>query len=230
MLQPLLVGLIASSALVIGGAIGCRWRPPERVIAVMLGFASGSLIVAVAFDLFEEAYLNAGLFVSGGGLIIGAAAFMLITSAMDRWASALGGLYLLASVTLDGVPENLALGVGLIGKSWMEIAALLLAIFFSNLPESMAGAVYMRDDGRSRRFVLGVWGVTAVMLTAVVLIGYAGLRHVGDTPVAIARSVAAGAVIASLAEALMPQAYERGGKVVAFATALGFLVSLAVTR
>lgn len=230
MLQPLLVGLTASSALVIGALVGLYLKPPERLVAVLLGFASGSLIVAVAFDLFEEAYLHTGLVVSGTGLICGAAAFMGITSYIDRHAAALGGLYLLASVTLDGMPENLALGVALIGKSWVDIAALVLAIFFSNLPESMAGAVYMRQEGRSHRFVLGVWGLTAAILTATVLLGHEALRDVGDTPVALARSVAAGAVIASLAEALMPQAYERGGKVVAFATALGFFVSFAVTR
>lgn len=230
MLQPLLVGLMASSALVIGALVGLYLRPSERLVAVLLGFASGSLIVAVAFDLFEEAYLQTGLVVSGGGLIVGAAAFMGITSLIDRHAARLGGLYLLASVTLDGMPENLALGIGLIGKSWMDIAALVMAIFFSNLPESMAGAVYMRDDGRSRRFVLGVWGLTAAILTATVLVGHVALRDVGAAPVALARSVAAGAVIASLAEALMPQAYNRGGKVVAFATALGFFVSFAVTQ
>jgi len=57
------------------------------------------------------------------------------------------GLALLAAVTLDGVPENLALGVSLVGGLSLS---LLVAIFFSNLPEALVGAVAMRESGLSR--------------------------------------------------------------------------------
>ena len=57
------------------------------------------------------------------------------------------GLALLAAVTLDGVPENLALGVSLVGGLSLS---LLVAIFFSNLPEALVGAVAMRESEPSR--------------------------------------------------------------------------------
>ena len=44
------------------------------------------------------------------------------------------------------------------------------------------------------------------------------------------RSFAAGAVLASLAEALMPQAYQEGGKAVSFATTVGFLLTFLITQ
>ena len=56
MLSALLFGLIASSALVIGGVIGAYQRPPERLVAVALAFASGALITALATDLFAEPF------------------------------------------------------------------------------------------------------------------------------------------------------------------------------
>ncbi|MDQ2676782.1 MAG: zinc permease, partial [Actinomycetota bacterium] len=56
MLTALLYGLAASSALVIGAAVGSRWTPPKQVTGVLLAFASGALISALAFELFEEAY------------------------------------------------------------------------------------------------------------------------------------------------------------------------------
>ena len=54
---------------------------------------------------------------------------------------------LLAAVTLDGVPENVALGVAL-GEGTGGLA-LLAAIFVSNLPEALVGAASMRSQGRT---------------------------------------------------------------------------------
>jgi hypothetical protein len=61
---------------------------------------------------------------------------------------------LLAAVTLDGVPENLALGVALVCSEGelTGVIALLVAIFLSNLPESLVGAV--RQSGRHAATVL----------------------------------------------------------------------------
>lgn len=72
------------------------------------------------------------------------------------------GWALLAAVTLDGVPENLALGVSLFEGASLT---LLVAIFFSNLPESLVGAVAMRHEERSRREVMAVWLLCAALLT-----------------------------------------------------------------
>ena len=76
MLSALLFGMIASSALVVGGLVGAYLRPPERLVAVALAFASGSLITALAFDLFEDAFNTGGAWPSTLGLVAGAAAFV----------------------------------------------------------------------------------------------------------------------------------------------------------
>jgi len=64
------------------------------------------------------------------------------------------GLALFAGVTLDGIPENTALGVSLNESASL---ALLVAVFVSNFPEALVGARSMLDAGRSPRFVVGVW-------------------------------------------------------------------------
>lgn len=46
-----------------------------------------------------------------------------------------------------------------------------------------------------------------------------------DEHLAVALGFAGGAVLASLADTIMPEAYELGGPLVAFAMAAGFLVS-----
>ncbi len=234
MLGALLFGLIASSALVVGGVVGAFWRPPDRLVAVALAFASGALITALATDLFVEPFRRSGVFLSGLGLLVGAAAFVLADALLDRYIEGAGdsvsGFAILAAVTLDGIPENTALGVTLLQTSWAGALALLVAIFASNLPEALGGAVSMRDQGRTRGFVVGVWIITALILTAAVVLGNAALSGLSYEPLSVLLAFAGGAVLASLADTLMPDAYREGGKLVAFATAAGFFVSFLISE
>ena len=228
MLEALLFGLIASSALVIGGVAGAFWRPPRALVAVALAFASGALITALAFDLFEESFNKGGVWLSGIGLLVGAAAFVAADELLDRHIEGGGvsGFAILAAVTLDGVPENMALGVTLLEGTGSLV--LLVAIFASNLPEALGGAVGMRDQGRSGGFVILVWTVTALLLTASVVVGRAALSGANESLLAVLLAFAGGAVLASLADTLMPDAYREGGALVAFATAAGFFLSFMI--
>jgi zinc transporter, ZIP family len=237
-LGALLYGVAASSALVIGAAIGTRWELPTRVTGVLLAFASGALISALAFELFEEAFELGGGVRSGLGLLAGAAAFVTADSLLDRHVAghpgpeerevaaegARGGVgwALLAAVTLDGVPENLALGVSLIEHGSLT---LLVAIFFSNLPESLVGAVAMRRDGRPPRYAITVWVICAVVLAVAVVLGWAALGGASEHLLSFFLAFAGGAVLASLADTLMPEAFEHGKPWNSFATAAGVFVA-----
>jgi ZIP family zinc transporter len=235
--EAVLFAVIASSALVIGGTVGAYWRAPTTLTGILLAFASGSLIAALAFELFPEAYELGGAYRAGLGLLAGGAVFVAANSALDRWVAsdqadqrekvregAVGGIgfALLAAVTLDGVPENLALGVSLIEDASLT---LLLAIFFSNLPESLVGAIAMRDEGRSPAFAIAIWGICAVILAIAVVLGRAALGGVNEHILAVCLAFAGGAVLASLADTLMPEAFEHGKPWNSFATAAGFFLS-----
>jgi len=131
-LEALVFGLIASGALLIGGALGAFWRAPKQLTGIFLAFASGTLISALCFELFPEAVELGGATRAGVGLVAGAATFVAANTLVDKYAAqpepdlqadqreviqrAAGGtgFALLAAVTLDGVPENLALGVSLV--------------------------------------------------------------------------------------------------------------------
>lgn len=229
MLTALLFGLAASSALVVGGVIGAFYSPPQRAIAVVLAFASGALITALVNDLFAESFRAGGALISGAGLLAGAAAFVVADTLLDRYiegaGSGVSGFAILAAVVLDGIPENMALGVTLIETSGAGALALLAAIFASNLPESLGGAVGMREQGRSRAFAITVWTATAVVLALSVVAGNAVLSGADPATLSVILAFAGGAVLASLADTLMPDAYREGGPYVAFATAAGFFVS-----
>ncbi len=225
---------------------GAYWSPPRSLLAAALAFASGALVSALAFDLFEEAFRTSGAWLSGIGLLGGAATFVAAAMLLDRYIAAGGGssvmapnsaFALLAGVTLDGIPENIALGVSLLEATGSGALALLVAIFASNLPEALGGAVGMREQGRSKIFVIGVWTATAVLLAAAVVVGNGALKVMSEELgvmseelLAVLLSFAGGAVLASLADTLMPDAYREGGPLVAFATAAGFLLSFLLSH
>ncbi|WP_202613734.1 ZIP family metal transporter [Ornithinimicrobium cerasi] len=254
MTQAVLFGLLGSSALVLGALVGGRFQIPKKVLAAMLAFAAGALITALAFELFEDAHEQGGLWRAGLGLMVGAVVFTFISAWLDRAAAPGGGdgagdgsekldkeaategepaaassvkgaagLALLAAVTLDGVPENVALGVSLGGGTGG--VALLGAIFVSNFPEALVGSASMRAQGRSQGFVLLTWTSCAVLLTVAVVVGAGPLASAEPETLSLPLAFAAGAVLASLADTLMPEAYEEGGPTVALATAAGFVLS-----
>ena len=146
-----------------------------------------------------------------------------VEEAATQGASAAVGFALLAAVTLDGVPENLALGVSLLSGGGS--LALLVAIFCSNFPESLVGAVAMRRGGRSALFAIGIWSLAAVLLTLAVVFGRGVFAQFPEEHLAFPLAFAGGAVLASLADTLMPEAFEHGRPLNSMATAAGFLLS-----
>jgi ZIP family zinc transporter len=265
--EALVFGLLGSSALVIGGALGAYWRAPNQISGVLLAFASGTLISALAFELFPEAVHLGGLWPAGLGLFAGGLTFVVINTALDSWvarsagdpyavpgvppeaaeevsgaeaeqterveeaatqgASAAVGFALLAAVTLDGVPENLALGVSLLSGGGSIV--LLVAIFCSNFPESLVGAVAMRRGGRSALFAIGIWALAALLLTGAVVFGRGVFAQLPEEHLAFPLAFAGGAVLASLADTLMPEAFEHGRPLNSMATAGGFLLSFVLS-
>ncbi len=105
---------------------------------------------------------------------------------------------------------------------------LLVAIFASNLPESLGGSLGMREEGRSKGFVILIWALTALLLAASVVLGHAVLLGADERLLSVFLAFASGAVLASLADTLMPDAYREGGGLIAFATAAGFFLTFMI--
>jgi len=232
LLRAAIFAVVASMALPLGAIYGARFNPSRAVLAILLGFASGALISAVAFELFDVAFEHGGAWSSGISFLAGATVFVIVDGRLERWASerhrrgASVGFALLAGVTLDGIPENLAMGVTLIEGGG---AALLVAIFLSNFPEAVVGARKMSEAGLTVRATVLIWLVTAFALAVAVVAGYLLLESVGRETLAIPLGFAAGAVLASLGDTVMPEAFAEGGIKVAYATALGFLLSYLIS-
>ena len=280
MWEAVLFGILAVSSLAVGGVVGSYWDAPERVTGVILAFASGTMVSALAFELFPEAVELGGIAPAGAGLLAGAATFVIANTWLDSRvappeaareeaegpgpetpaegeaaaaargdvpdlpeelagaalqqrekvkvaAAASGGigLALLAASILDGIPENLALGVSMAGERSGGSLALLVGIFTANFPEALVGAVAMRSQGRSVRATILLWLATAALLVPAVPIGSQLLAGADPSTLAFPLSFAGGAVLAALADTLMPEAFERGRPFNAFATCAGFFVA-----
>jgi ZIP family zinc transporter len=228
LIKALLFGIGSALPLVVGAAVGLRWRLPDRALAALMAFGAGTLVAAAAEELFGPAFERAGALPAGAALMAGAAVYVVADHLLDnRLGPKALGWALLLGVVLDGVPENLALGVNLGGATAGVV--LLVAIAVGNLPEAVSGAARMRNlHGLSHRQVLGLWSLTAAVLVIVTAAGAALSDVVPTLTVDLVGAFAGGAVLAVLADSLMPEAYREGGWWVGLATALGFLVAFAV--
>ncbi len=221
MLTTVIYAAGASLPLVAGAAVGVRWEPPRRLIASALAFAAGALIVSASFELFEPAFEQGGAWRAGTAFALGALVFVVADTYLDkRTAGSAAGLALLAGVTLDGIPENTALGVSL---NHSASIALLVAVFASNFPEALAGARSMLERDRSPRFVVAVWSAATLLLAAAVFAGRYLFAGVTPETLSYPLAFAAGAVLASLIDTLAPEAFDEGGPVIALASAAGFV-------
>ncbi len=222
-MRLLVFAIGASLPLTLGALLGVVWRPPRRLLAAALAFAAGALISAVSFELFEEGFRGAGAVQAGLGFGAGALVFVVVDSLLDRKVKdGAVGFALLAGVTLDGVPENAALGVSLVDGGSV---ALLVAVFVSNFPEALAGSARMVDRGRPRKQVLLLWGGATILLAAAVVLGRLGFAGASEAQLALPLTFAAGAVLASVVDTLAPEAFEEGGPAVALASAAGFVTA-----
>ena len=226
MLMTFAVVLAVSGALIAGAAWGIYGTLKPRTEGFLIALAGGALLLSVVTELIEPSMERASVFHAMLGVAMGAIAFSALDYLIDeKWGANSGG-GLLAAITLDGIPENLALGVALIGAGGLEVAALAGSILLSNLPEAAGGARQMAEGGKSNAKVFGLWIATALLLSAAAIIGNFALEGVGEEALAIIRCFAAGAVIASLATEVCPQAYEEDRHLAGIATALGVILAL----
>ena len=215
-----IVILVVSGALLLGAAWGIYGTLSEPAEGFLVALAGGALIISAVLELIEPATRNAAHWAAFTFVLLGAGVFTLLDYLIkERWGSDSGG-GLLAAITLDGVPENLALGVTLIGAGPLQVAALSGSIFLSNLPEAAGGAKAMARGGRSNAQVFALWAATAA------LAGNFFLAGVPQNVLALIRCFAGGAVVASLATEVFPKGFKEDRYWTGVATTIGFILAL----
>ena len=168
MLSAFCWGLLATSSLILGGLIATRFTLSKKVVGIIMAFGAGTLISAVSYELIFEAVQMARL--TGFpllGLFTGAITFFGCEALIAKFvagkpsdlnASAHSKLVvpMVLAIILDGIPELIVIGLGILEGGTISIA-MLTAIFISNLPEAIAGTVGMKAGGASRGKILSLW-------------------------------------------------------------------------
>ena len=125
---------------------------------------------------------------------------------------------------LDGIPEQLVLGLGIAAGGDVSLG-LLAAIFVSNLPEAMGSADAMRKSGARTAAILALWAAVAAVCTLASGAGFAIADSASSELVGVVDGFAAGALLVMLVDSMIPEAAEQSGRVAGLVTTLGFAVA-----
>ena len=136
-------------------------------------------------------------------------------------------LGIVLGTVLDGVPESMVIGLTIFEGGGVG-AAYLAAVFISNLPESISSTAGLVSGGWRKSRVLWMWIAIALVSGLASLAGYGLFQDSPPDIVAFVLAFAAGAILTMLAETMMPEAFEHGGKLVGVVTTLGFAVAYAI--
>jgi ZIP family zinc transporter len=139
------------------------------------------------------------------------------------------GTAIAVGALLDGVPESIVLGLSLLGGAGVGVPV-LAAIAISNLPEGLSSSAGMKRNGRSARYVFGVWVGIAVASGVAGLLGCLLLDGASDPTISVITAVAAGAILTMVADTMIPEAFARTQLWTGLITTLGFITAFALTR
>jgi ZIP family zinc transporter len=238
-------GLLAGGALVLGALVAWIAKVPQRLVASVMAFGAGVLISALAFDLVDEAESTGGLWPTVAGFLGGAVVYVAANLVLARRGAqhrkrsgsqqpseeeqSGSGAAIAIGALLDGVPESVVLGLSLLGGGGVGVPV-LAAIFISNLPEGLSSASGMKQNGRTARYVFGVWIGIAVASGVAGLLGCLLLQDAAPESIAVITAVAAGAILAMVADTMIPEAFERTHLYAGLIATLGFIVAFGIER
>ena len=239
MVSAFIWGLLATSSLILGGIIAIRFTLSNRTIGIIMGFGAGTLISAISYELvFEAVKMGKGTGFPAFGLFAGAATFFFSDKLIGNFGTnhrlKVGAakssslvIPMVLAIILDGVPESIVLGLGLFEGGTVSLA-MLVAIFISNLPEAIAGSSGMKEGGWSKRKIVLLWVTIALLCALSTVAGFALFSGASKEWLSFIQAFAGGAILMMLANSMIPEAYEHGGKLAGVFTVLGFFVSVCV--
>ena len=239
MINAFFWGFLATFSLFIGGLIGIMFKIGKRPLGLIMGFGSGVLLSAVAFELvFKSIKTSTGSGASMLGILSGAITFFLIDMLISKMGAAgrkeISGVHkenialpIVLATILDGIPETLVIGMSLLAGGEVGLG-MLVAVFISNLPKAIAGTSGMVAGSWKKGRILLLWLLIAVVCAFSSMAGYALLENASPVVVSFIQTFAAGAILVMLSNTMIPEAYEHGKKLAGIFTVLGFAVAVSI--
>ncbi|HXM53939.1 MAG TPA: ZIP family zinc transporter [Candidatus Dormibacteraeota bacterium] len=237
MIEAFVWGALGASALALGALISYGLAPGRRVVAGIMAVGSGVLIGSVAFELIDEALKTRTVAWVALLVLVGALTFAVGDWLVDRHGASErkdqsgkqadgSPLAIVLGSVLDGIPESFVLGLTVLQGA--VSVSLFAGIVLSNLPEGMSSSSGLRVAGWSLARVLRMWLLVIVGSAIAAAAGYGLLDPESRRTGALAQAFAAGALLAMVADALLPEAYEVEGVWTGLLVVVGFAISLAL--
>jgi zinc transporter, ZIP family len=228
-------GAFGAAALLVGAVIAYQLSPSRRVIAVVMALGTGLLIGSVAFELIDEALETQTVGWVVFAVLVGSATFT-----VGDWLLTRGGggdrkdatgaqsegspLAIVLGSVLDGIPESFVLGLTVL-QGGVSVS-LLAGVVLSNLPEGMSSSAGLKQAGWPRSRVLAMWSAVVLVSALSAAAGYALLDPASGQTGALVQAYAGGALLAMLANTLLPEAYVVEGVLTGPLVVAGFAISL----
>ena len=235
MVEAFLWGGLAAASLLVGARVAYVTTPSKKFIAMVMALGAGLLIGSISFELIDEALKSTEVATVGLYTLIGAAAFTGGNRILDRKGGGdrkdSGGkqadgspLAIVLGSVLDGIPESFVLGLTVL-QGGVSVA-LLIGISLSNLPEGLSSSSGLRIAGWSRARVVKMWLIVVAVSAVSAALGYALLDPTHGHTGAFAQGFAAGALLAMIADTMLPEAYDVERVSTGSLVAIGFAISL----
>jgi ZIP family zinc transporter len=237
-------GLVSGSALIIGALIGLYTKLPHKLIAAIMAYGSGVLISTLSFELIDEAYTSGGLRSTAFGFLAGAVFYtfcnlLLVKNGADKRKHPANqvqeneqngsGMAIALGSIMDGIPESVVIGLSLLQGNGVSYVA-VIAIFLSNIPESLSSATGMKNAGRSGKYILLLWTAICILMGLSSLAGYAIFSNFSDQVNAATISVAAGAILAMISDTMIPEAFRLTRNFTGIIIVVGFLTAYLLSK
>jgi ZIP family zinc transporter len=233
-------GALAASSLILGALLAFARRWPNQQIGYVLAFGAGALISAVSYELVQEGIDLGGGGATALGLGAGAIVYYFADGAVARRSGGGRGMpgrmqgsapgpALALGAFLDGVPEQMVLGISVASGQGVGVG-LLVAIFVSNLPEAIGASSEMERTGTHRNIILRLWVAVAAICVLSTLVGYAAADSASGELRAGINGFAAGALLVMLIDSLIPEATKQSGRSAGLITTLGFAVAAGLSN
>ena len=175
-----------------------------------MAFGSGVLICALTFGLMEEAFKHGGFDAIIIGFLLGGLVFIFGDFLIHRYGGRnhkrkkhfisvkeTNGKAIVLGALLDGIPESVALGVSLVSKNGIGFL-MLVAIFMSNLPESISSINDLQKEGLSKKQIYLSWSIVSICVALSVVLSFLFLQKLDLNTLGIIESFASGAILAML--------------------------------
>ena len=97
-------------------------------------------------------------------------------------------------------------------------------MLLSNVPEGFSASADLRQEGRSPRWILGLWLAVVLVSAASAALAFLLFDAAGPA-VPFVQAFAAGGLLTMLVDTMIPEAFEDGGDLAGLLTVLGFALA-----